>query len=85
MGWSDAEEFVCVQDDGFVWIYDMFGNFQHKFSMSKDVTEVIDAKIFASNSGTGVAVITANYKIYIVNSIKDPKSRPLSELLNLSR
>ncbi|XP_055550218.1 vacuolar protein sorting-associated protein 16 homolog [Wyeomyia smithii] len=85
MGWSDAEEFLCVQNDGFVWIYDMFGNFQHKFSMGKDVTEVIEAKIFASNSGTGVAVITASYKIYIVNSIKDPKSRPLSELLTLSK
>lgn len=84
MGWSDAEEFLCVQDDGFVWIYDMFGNFQHKFSMGKDVTEVIEAKIFASNSGTGIAVITASYKIYIVNSIKDPKSRTLSELLSLS-
>ncbi|XP_065092483.1 vacuolar protein sorting-associated protein 16 homolog [Ochlerotatus camptorhynchus] len=84
MGWSDSEEFLCVQSDGSVWRYDMFGNFQHKFSMGNDVTEVFDAKIFASSSGTGIAVLTASHKIYIVNSVMDPKLRPLSELLTLS-
>ncbi|XP_053678723.1 vacuolar protein sorting-associated protein 16 homolog [Anopheles nili] len=84
LGWSDAEELVGVQDDGAIFIHDMFGNFVHKFSVGKDVTDVIDAKIFTSASGTGVAVLTSNYKIYILNNIKDPKSRPLSDLLNLS-
>lgn len=85
MGWSDAEEFLVVQADGSVWRYDMFGNFLHKFSMGADVTDVQDAKIFASSSGTGIAVLTASWKIYIVNSVMDPKLRPLSELLSLSR
>ncbi|EAT37446.1 AAEL010559-PA [Aedes aegypti] len=84
MGWSDAEEFLVVQADGSVWRYDMFGNFLHKFSMGADVTDVQDAKIFASSSGTGIAVLTASWKIYIVNSVMDPKLRPLSELLSLT-
>uniref|UniRef100_A0A182QAU2 Vacuolar protein sorting-associated protein 16 homolog n=1 Tax=Anopheles farauti TaxID=69004 RepID=A0A182QAU2_9DIPT len=84
LGWSDAEELIGVQDDGTIFIHDMFGNFVHKFSVGKDVTDVAAAKIFTSASGTGVAVLTSGYKIYILNNIKDPKSRPLSELLNLT-
>lgn len=33
MGWSQQEELLCVQEDGMVLIYDMFGNYQHTFSM----------------------------------------------------
>ncbi|XP_035910618.1 vacuolar protein sorting-associated protein 16 homolog [Anopheles stephensi] len=84
LGWSDSEELIGVQDDGTIFIHDMFGNFVHKFSVGKDVTDVADAKIFTSASGTGVAVMTSGFKIYILNNIKDPKSRPLSELLNIT-
>nr|XP_040230562.2 vacuolar protein sorting-associated protein 16 homolog [Anopheles coluzzii] len=84
LGWSDAEELIGVQDDGTIFLHDMFGNFVHKFSVGKDVTDVADARIFTSASGTGVAVMTSGFKIYILNNIKDPKSRPLSELLNLT-
>lgn len=82
LGWSDAEELIGVQDDGTIFLHDMFGNFVHKFSVGKDVTDVADARIFTSASGTGVAVMTSGFKIYILNNIKDPKSRPLSELLS---
>ena len=36
MGWSDSEELLCVQDDGLVVIYNMFGEEQHTFSMGKE-------------------------------------------------
>lgn len=32
-GWSQQEELLCVQDDGMVLIYDMFGTYQHTFSI----------------------------------------------------
>lgn len=35
MGWSHQEELLCVQEDGMVLIYDMFGNYQHTFSMGE--------------------------------------------------
>lgn len=43
-------------------------------------TKVIGAKIFMSSAGTGVAIMTTNYRIFLVNSIKDPKTRQLPEM-----
>ncbi|GAB0090509.1 Vacuolar protein sorting-associated protein 16 homolog [Sergentomyia squamirostris] len=82
MGWSECEELICVQDDGLVLIYDMFGVYQHTFSMGQEAkdTKVIDAKIFPSGSGTGVAVMTTNFRVFLVNSVKEPKNRQLPEM-----
>lgn len=82
LGWSDAEELLCVQDDGCVLIYNMFGHYLHAFSMGQEAkdTKVREAKIFASNSGTGVAVMTTNFRIFLINSIKEPKNRQLPEM-----
>lgn len=33
MGWSSTEDLICVQDDGSVLKYDIFGTYQHTFSM----------------------------------------------------
>lgn len=85
LGWSDAEELLCVQDDGLVVIYDMFGNYQHTFSMGQEAkdTKVIDAKIYPSSSGTGVAIMTTNFRVFLINSIKEPKIRQLPEMPSL--
>lgn len=82
MGWTDSEELLCVQDDGVVLIYNMFGAYQHKFSMGQEAndTKVIDAKIYATTQGTGVAVMTTHFRIFIVNNYKDPKVRLLPEI-----
>lgn len=82
MGWTECEELICVQDDGLVLIYDMFGVYQHTFSMGQEAkdTKVIDAKIFPSGSGTGVAVMSTNFRIFLVNSVKEPKNRQLPEM-----
>lgn len=39
-----------------------------------------DAKIFLTNSGTGVAVMTSACRIFIINNIEEPKIRKLPEL-----
>ncbi|KAG4068339.1 hypothetical protein HA402_007859 [Bradysia odoriphaga] len=82
MGWSDNEELICVQDDGLVSIYDMFGNYQHTFSMGQEAkdTKVIDVRIFSSPAGTGVALMTTNFRIFLINSIKEPKNRQLPSM-----
>ncbi|KAJ6638263.1 Vacuolar protein sorting-associated protein 16 like [Pseudolycoriella hygida] len=82
MGWSDHEELICVQDDGLVSIYDMFGNYQHTFSMGQEAkdTKVIDVRIFSSSAGTGVALMTTNFRIFLINSIKEPKNRQLPSM-----
>lgn len=35
LGWSSTEDLLCIQDDGSVLIYDMFGSYQHTFSMGQ--------------------------------------------------
>ncbi|KAB0801758.1 hypothetical protein PPYR_03944 [Photinus pyralis] len=83
MGWSLDEKFVCVQDDSQVIIHDLFGNFMHAFTLSQETQDakIIDAKIFISPQNvTGIAVMTANYKLFVFNNILEPKKRQLSEL-----
>lgn len=83
MGWSNDEKLICIQDDGSVIIYDIFGKLVHKFNIFQKVqdSKVVDAKIFTNTKNvTGIAVMTSNYKIFVVNSIKDIKTRQLSEI-----
>ena len=35
VGWSNVEDLVCVQDDGSVLIYDMFGTFKRTLTMGQ--------------------------------------------------
>jgi hypothetical protein len=49
------------------------------FQEAKD-TKIIEAKIFASLNGTGIAVLTSSYRIFLVNSVKEPKVRRLAEV-----
>ncbi|XP_044761312.1 vacuolar protein sorting-associated protein 16 homolog [Coccinella septempunctata] len=83
MGWSNEEKFVCIQEDGMIVIHDIFGKFLHTFLISQRAQElkVVDAKLFTSPQNcTGVAVLTSNDKVFLVNNILDPKCRQLSEL-----
>ncbi|XP_023245681.1 vacuolar protein sorting-associated protein 16 homolog [Copidosoma floridanum] len=82
MGWSNQEELLCVQEEGMVLIYDMFGNYQHTFGMGEEVkeTKVLEAKFFPSISGTGVAVLTSANRIFLVNNISEPKVRKFSDI-----
>lgn len=43
MGWSNADDLLCVQDDGLVLIYDLFGNYTHTLTMGQ---EAKDTKVF---------------------------------------
>lgn len=73
---------MCIKDDGTVLIYDMFGTMQHMFSMGEEasVTKIIEAKVFPSSTGTGIAVLTSKYRVFLVNSVKDPKVRQLPQI-----
>nr|CAD7406570.1 unnamed protein product [Timema poppensis] len=35
LGWSSTEDLLCVQNDGCVLVYDMFGTYLHTFSMGQ--------------------------------------------------
>ncbi|OAD57104.1 Vacuolar protein sorting-associated protein 16 like protein [Eufriesea mexicana] len=82
LGWSQQEELLCIEDDGMVHIYDMFGTYQHAFSMGNEVkdTKIVEAKLFITYSGTGIAVLTSTNRIFLVNNIVEPKVRQISEI-----
>ena len=83
MGWSCVEDLVCVQDDGSVLVYDIFGSFKKTFTMGQEAKDVkiIQCHIFNTFSGgTGVAVLTSSYRIFIVNNIDDIRLRRLAEV-----
>ncbi|XP_076673507.1 vacuolar protein sorting 16 [Andrena cerasifolii] len=82
LGWSQQEELLCVQNDGMIHIYDMFGAYQHAFTMGNEVkdTKVVEAKFFVTHSGTGIAVLTSTNHIFLVNNIIEPKVRQISEV-----
>jgi hypothetical protein len=84
MGWSNDEKLICVQEDGMVVLHDIFGKYLHTFSVIQKIQDVkvIDARIFTSpQNRTGVAVMTSNFKIFLINNIQEPKTRQLSELI----
>lgn len=62
VGWSISDELVCVQDDGRISLYDMFGTFIRLFSMGKEAADVrvVDVRIFDHANSTGVVVLTAS-------------------------
>ena len=35
VGWSRNEDLLCIQEDGAVLVYDMFGNYQYTFNMGQ--------------------------------------------------
>lgn len=66
-----------------VVIFDMFGKYLHTFNISQKLQDVkvCDARIYTNTQNcTGIAVMTSNFKVFLVNNILDPKTRPLSEL-----
>ncbi|KAL0113797.1 hypothetical protein PUN28_012729 [Cardiocondyla obscurior] len=65
-----------------VLIYDMFGTYQHTFSMgnaAKD-TKVVDARFFTTSNSTGIAVLTSTNRIFLVNNVCEPKVRPIPDV-----
>lgn len=82
MGWSDAEQLLCIQESGDVLIYDMFGAYQKTFNMGQEVrdTKVCKAQLFPNSHGIGLAVITTTNRMFLVNNVSDPKVRSVPDL-----
>jgi len=86
LGWSCTEELLCVQEDGTVLVYDMFLAFRRTFAMGQEAKDVkiLDAKIFASFQGTGIAVMTTSYRIFLISNVDSPRIVRLAEVPGLN-
>ncbi|KAJ8255903.1 hypothetical protein COCON_G00197670 [Conger conger] len=85
LGWTVCDDLLCVQDDGTVLIYDLFGDFKRHFSMGNEVLQnhVVEAKVFHSPYGTGVAIVTGAFRFTLATNIDDLKLRRLPEVPGL--
>ncbi|KAM4559885.1 vacuolar protein sorting-associated protein 16 homolog isoform 2-T2 [Odontesthes bonariensis] len=85
LGWSVSDELLCVQEDGSVLIYDLFGTFKRHFSMGQEVvqSQVLEAKVFHSPYGTGIAIVTGSSRFTLATNIEDLKLRRLPEVPGL--
>lgn len=85
--WSASEELLCIQDDGTVSLYDIFGTYQNSFQMGQEAKEmkIIGVRTFATTSGTGLIVLTTNFRFFVVNNIKDPRIRRFPDIPGIYR
>uniref|UniRef100_A0A4W4FEL3 Vacuolar protein sorting-associated protein 16 homolog n=1 Tax=Electrophorus electricus TaxID=8005 RepID=A0A4W4FEL3_ELEEL len=85
LGWTVCDDLLCIQEDGTILIYDLFGNFKRHFSMGNEVgqSQVLEAKVFHSPYGTGVAIVTGASRFTLATNIDDLKLRRLPEVPGL--
>uniref|UniRef100_A0A4W5LH68 Vacuolar protein sorting-associated protein 16 homolog n=1 Tax=Hucho hucho TaxID=62062 RepID=A0A4W5LH68_9TELE len=85
LGWTVCDDLLCIQEDGTVLIYDLFGAFKRHFSMGNEVVQnqMLEAKVFHSPYGTGVAIVTGASRFTLATNIDDLKLRRLPEVPGL--
>ncbi|XP_051039346.1 vacuolar protein sorting-associated protein 16 homolog isoform X3 [Phodopus roborovskii] len=85
LGWSAEEELLCVQEDGTVLVYGLHGDFRRHFSMGNEVLQnrVLDARIFHTEFGSGVAILTGAYRFTLSANVGDLKLRRMPEVPGL--
>ncbi|CAG0896376.1 unnamed protein product, partial [Cyprideis torosa] len=87
LGWSSNDQLICVQDDGLILVYDLFGNYHHTCSMGNDAKEhhVSEARLFPSFAGTGLVILTNPGRFYAVVNVQEPKVKRFSQTPGVDR
>uniref|UniRef100_A0A8B9TFR8 Vacuolar protein sorting-associated protein 16 homolog n=1 Tax=Anas platyrhynchos TaxID=8839 RepID=A0A8B9TFR8_ANAPL len=87
LGWTAGEDLLCIQEDGTVLIYDLFCEFKRHFSMGNEVLQnhVLEAKVFHTEYGTGVAILTGAHRFSLATNIDDLKLRRMPEVPGLQK
>lgn len=82
LSWTSDEELLCIQENGKVLIYSIFGKYIHAFGMGQEVedTKVIDARVFHTPLGSGICILTGAYRLFLTNSVREPKVRKFAEI-----
>uniref|UniRef100_A0A8P0NXL1 Vacuolar protein sorting-associated protein 16 homolog n=1 Tax=Canis lupus familiaris TaxID=9615 RepID=A0A8P0NXL1_CANLF len=85
LGWSAEEELLCVQEDGVVLVYGLHGDFRRHFSMGNEVLQnrVLDARIFHTEFGSGLAILTGAHRFTLSANVGDLKLRRMPEVPGL--
>ena len=76
ISWLQINKYIAFSFSTIHWNIDLV---KFDFQEAKDV-KVIDCKIFSSYQGTGIAVLTSTCRVFIINSVDDPRIRRLAEV-----
>ncbi|NXC09021.1 VPS16 protein, partial [Orthonyx spaldingii] len=87
LGWTAGEDLLCIQEDGTVLVYNLFCEFKRHFSMGNEVLQnhVLEAQVFHTEFGTGVAILTGALRFSLATNIDDLKLRRLPEVPGLQK
>ncbi|XP_050176976.1 vacuolar protein sorting-associated protein 16 homolog [Myiozetetes cayanensis] len=87
LGWTAGEDLLCIQEDGTVLVYNLFCEFKRHFSMGNEVLQnhVLEAQVFHTEFGTGVAILTGAFRFSLATNIDDLKLRRLPEVPGLQQ
>ncbi|XP_075772198.1 vacuolar protein sorting-associated protein 16 homolog [Pelodiscus sinensis] len=87
LGWTASEDVLCIQEDGSVLVYNLFCEFKRHFSMGNEVLQnrVWEAKVFHTEYGTGVAILTGAHRFSLTTNIDDLKLRRMPEVPGLQK
>ncbi|KAM6989130.1 vacuolar protein sorting-associated protein 16 homolog [Passerculus sandwichensis] len=87
LGWTAEEDLLCIQEDGTVLVYNLFCEFKRHFSMGNEVLQnhVLEAQVFHTEFGTGVAILTGALRFSLATNIDDLKLRRLPEVPGLQK
>ncbi|XP_066488126.1 vacuolar protein sorting-associated protein 16 homolog [Tiliqua scincoides] len=87
LGWTTSEDLLCIQEDGSVLVYSIFCEFKRRFTMGNEVLQnhVLEAKVFHTEFGTGVAILTGAHRFTMATNVDDLKLRRLPEVPGLQK
>jgi len=81
--WTNADEILCLQEDGFFSIHDIFGTMRKSIERIKHLCsthKVVEFEVFLSNDATetGIVVMSGSGQFHMINNIEDVKLRTIS-------
>ncbi|XP_061439573.1 vacuolar protein sorting-associated protein 16 homolog isoform X2 [Rhineura floridana] len=87
LGWTTSEDLLCIQEDGSVLVYSLFCEFKRRFSMGNEVLQnhVLEAKVFHTEHGTGVAILTGAHRFTMATNVDHLKLRRLPQVPGLQK
>lgn len=82
IGWSHKEDLVCVHANGFISLYDLFGQHISTLTLEQEIrdSKIVECKIFTTINRTGVAIMTQSLSFYLYNNLYHLKLRRLAEI-----
>nr|XP_046915204.1 vacuolar protein sorting-associated protein 16 homolog [Dermatophagoides farinae] len=82
IGWSHQEDLVCVHANGFISLYDLFGQHISTLTLDQEIrdSKIIECKVFTTINRTGVAILTQSLSFYLYNNLYHLKLRRLAEI-----